>query len=606
MNNALRVAPATAPVPGARWLVLALALLHVALYPFAALVVDSGRDLANGLAIANGVAWPAYGPMLFGTWHLGPAWYLLLALPLGIGGSVGATAVFVGVLAALKIPLAYRLGARLGDGRLALFCAAFAALPGWQVVGALVLSHTALVETLVYATLLCCVVAVQARRVGVAVFAALLLALALHAHPTALIVAPAMAWAVWRSTSRPVLAALAAALVFVLPFAPMLVAEAAAGWPQLAGTGRYLGGGGFASRLLRVPAVAWGAGWDAGAFVRVFLLDRVPVVAWFWQGVWVLGWLGALVGAGIGLRDGRRAAAWALCAWFAAVVFVCLLRDHTPVWMVYALAPLQVLAWAFGWQVLSARLMRGRAVAVAMAGIALVLSVGLLVDRVAVSTSGLQALPGAAIGDVANPPLPEPASRAWLTAVGHDRVARRLCASTEPVSLHGDLAVALDLGENVGVALHCRAALAPRLGGRDGTMHRVGVPEAVATRFGLAGEHIAGFVLMTPARVLFPDSARIAQTDVAYRADTLAALAPRGLVDERLDVTCATGELLAITNRLPDLNPLQAGVRDAAAPRTPLLAHLATQYFACDGAPLVVELRTLDPASIDIFVLPRG
>ncbi|MBB5207849.1 hypothetical protein [Chiayiivirga flava] len=584
------------------WLLWAL---HAALYPFATLIVDSGRDLANGLAIASGAGLPDYGPALFGVWHLGPAWYALLALPLWLFGSVGATALFVGVLAALKIPLAYALGHRLGDRTLGLFCALFAALPGWQILGALVLSHTALVETLLYATFLCCVCAVQRRQPAFAALAALLLALALHAHPTALLGAPAVAWALWRGAPRQRAAWLGiAALAFVLPFVPMLLAEARSGWPQLGGTGRYLGDSDLLARAVRLPQVLWGSGWNASVFVRDFLLQRVPGTGWAWQVGSAIGWLGALAGVAVALRDRDLRPAAALLAWIGGVLFVCVLRDTTPAWMTYAVAPLQTLAWALGWHALlrpprrRARLVHALAVPVCMVALLL------LADRVAVWRSGLQAVPGASVADVAEAPTREPPSRFWLSAVGHDAVARRLCAEPASVALHGDLAAAFDFGQGVAARLHCSDGLLPRLGGVAGAQHLAGVPSAVATALHIDGEPLAGFVLRAPARVLFPPEGRIAVADTVYRATAMAALAKQGERSESLRADCAPGEMLVVTNRLPELNPVHIRARDAAGERDPVLTQLASRYYACDGAPIELLLRALDAPSLDVFVLP--
>ena len=133
-------------------LLAALVALHVALFPFATLVTDSGRDLANAYAVGHGGPYPEYGPGLFGRWKLGPVWFWLLALPLKLGASVTAAALFTGLLAAAKIPLAYGLGLRLLDARLGLLAALLIALPGWSSVGTLVLAHVSVVESALLAT----------------------------------------------------------------------------------------------------------------------------------------------------------------------------------------------------------------------------------------------------------------------------------------------------------------------------------------------------------------------------------------------------------------------------------------------------------------------
>ena len=79
-------------------LVWALFLLAWACFPLAALVIDSGRDFASGLAIMQGDGYPAYGPSLNGLWQPGPVWFYLLAAMLATSGSVGGTALLVGAL----------------------------------------------------------------------------------------------------------------------------------------------------------------------------------------------------------------------------------------------------------------------------------------------------------------------------------------------------------------------------------------------------------------------------------------------------------------------------------------------------------------------------
>lgn len=584
------------------WLLFAL---HAALYPFATLIVDSGRDLANGLAIASGAGLPDYGPALFGVWHLGPAWYALLALPLWLFGSVGATALFVGLLAALKIPLAYALGHRLGDRALGLLCALFAALPGWQILGALVLSHTALVETLLYATFLCCVCAVQKRTPLFAVLAALLLALALHAHPTALLGAPAVAWALWRSPPRMRIAWFGiAALAFVLPFAPMLLAEARSGWPQFGGTGRYLGDSAFLTRALRLPQVLWGTGWNASVFVREFLLQRVPGAGWLWQVGIAIGWIGAFVGAVLALRTRDARPFAALLAWVGGVLFVCLLRDTTPAWMTYALAPLQAVFWALGWHALLHPPRRRARFAHALAVPICVVALLLLGDRIGVQRAGLQAVPGASVSDVALTVHPEPASRTWLTSMGHDAIAQRVCSEPGIVALHGDLAAAFDFGQGVAARLHCDAAQLPRLGGADAARHLAGVPHALAATLGLdATVQSHGFVLVRPARAIFPMHGRSALADTAYRADEVATLQSHGNAYLGANADCAPGQWLVVTNLWPALNPLEVEVRSDGTLLRPVVSTLVSGFYRCDAGAERVEANTLLPDAIDVFVL---
>lgn len=582
-----------------------LAALHAALFHHATLILDSGRDLANGLAIAEGAGIPALGPMLFGTWHLGPWWYVLLALPLWLFGSVGATALFVGVLAALKIPLAYLVGRRLHDAAFGLLLATCVALPGWQTLGAMVLSHTALAEPLLWAIALCCVLSVQRRQPWYAILAALLLALALHAHPTTLWIGALVAFALWRSgAGHRVLWCFVAGVAFVLPLLPVLLHEIAHGWPQLAGTGNYVGDSAFGARVLRIPAVLWGVGWHGSVFVRDALLAREPVIGGVWLAAMAIAWLGTFAGALRALLARDRGPLFALLAWCGGVVFVALLRDITPAWMTYALAPLQAFAWALAWRAL----LRGdgaRAlVATVLPVLVVLLGLMLLDDRRSVEREGVQMLPGAAVIDVAQPVAMEAPDRFWLTAPQHDRLARQLC-DAGPTTLHGDLAAAFDFGQGVAARLHCGAASLPRLGGRGGTAHVVGIPRADVARLGGDADaaRFAGFAWLSPDRVAFPARGETVEPDTAYRAERIAALAARGPQVEALAATCAVGQWLVVTNRLPELNPLQVSVRVDDADVAPTLTQLASRYYRCDGRTMALRMETLDVAALDVFVV---
>ena len=73
---------------------------------------------------------------------------------MALGAGFAATTLFVGALATAKIPLAARLGWRLGGARLALPFAALVAVPGWGVYESLQLTHTAVLQSLAIAAML--------------------------------------------------------------------------------------------------------------------------------------------------------------------------------------------------------------------------------------------------------------------------------------------------------------------------------------------------------------------------------------------------------------------------------------------------------------------
>lgn len=599
------------PVCGA--LVSLLYLLALAAYPQAALIVDSGRDLAWGVSIARGDAMPLYGPGLNGIWQLGPAWYYLLAGLLGIGGSIGATAWLLGMLAAAKIPLMYRLGFELKGSATGLACAAAISLPGWSSLGALVLSHTMLVETLVLATLLAALLALVRDRIALAIGASLLAALSIHAHPAAVVALPAAAWMVWRTLWRPGRRAwlLLAAAAFALPFLPALVVEARSGWPQLQGTADYFGATDYLARLQRLPRVMLGASLGQLQLVQQFLVPPGP----WGSGASVLmavAFLAAAAGVLRRLRDDattRVALALGCVAWGLLVA----LREITPAWMTFACAPLGASLLGIGWQALWPSRWQQRA-AVAVAVLALLLSGLFLAERFRVVQGGLQYLPSAALVDIAVPPHRDPPVRFWMPAWGHDSVARLLCDGSGDVSLHGDLAAAMNFGQGVAAALHCDLAEQVLLGG-EAPRRVVGVPSDLARKLGLEGDATDfGYELLDAKRIVHPPRGVPMRLHTRYRADEFAALAAlhaNGVALAavvQVDEPCSAADLLLVTNLLPGLNHPFGMTQPSGVNSMPATTQtLATSYLACPpSGRFGLQVRSFDPASLDIVMVTRA
>lgn len=595
-------------------LLLVLMALHVALFGFATLVTDSGRDLANAWAVGHGGPYPVYGPGLFGHWKLGPVWFWILALPLRLSGNMVATAVFVGILAAAKIPLAYALGRRLVDARLGLIAAALIALPGWDSVGTLVIAHTSVVESAMLATLWLALLAWQERRPAPVLGASLMLALALHAHPTALLAAPAVAFALWRAVLAPRrwgwLAACIAA--FVLPFLPALLAEMQSGWPQATATLSYLDQSHPGARLARLPQVLWALIAGGAWFAARFLLPA-PAASLWWLAHGAL--LGVAMLGGVRLvlnRFDTGIAGAATRRWFlvllpstlAAVVFIVLLRDATPTWMVYSLAPFGVFLLALGWHGLL-RDRRGAMWVIALLVLASIgTNIGLLQQRLAWEQAGRVLLPGGSIGDITSWRTAPTIYSPWLSVRQFDALAREACAVPGRLVLHGELAMAFDFSQGVAARLQCTPERLPRLGGRDGDRHLAGISAAFAQELGFAPDpHRYGHLLRVPRQVLAPEQGRLADVDVRYRLDRQAELDAGGDVERSGSTICGPDELLVLTNLMPLLNRFEHEVTEGSQPRTPQAATRIASYYACDGQPLHWRIRTPDPAAIDIVVV---
>lgn len=590
-----------------------LAGLHLALFAFATLVTDSGRDLANAWAIGHGGPYPEYGPSLFGRWKLGPVWFYALALPLRLWGSVTAAAIFTGAIAALKIPLAFLVGRRMLDARLGLLMALAISLPGWSSVGTLVIAHTSVVETAVLATFWLALAAWQDRRPVLLALGAGALALALHAHPTALIAAPALLPAAWRALRTrahwPWLAL--GAVLFVLPFVPAMLAEMRAGWPQAAASLGYLQEADSAARLARLPQIAWalltGGAWFGGRF----LLPLPAALVWLLHGLLLLVAAGGavlLLSTASG-EAARRARRWLLALGGYAVfalLFLAILRDATPSWMTYALAPPGAALLALGgWGLLHDRAHRDAALA-ALSLAAVAAAALALAQRIGLEAEGRILLPGASVGDVAaSRALPAQFSP-WLSVRQFDALAREACAEAEPVTLHGELAAVFDFSQGVAARLHCTPHNLPQLGGAAGSHHLAGVPAGLARELGFEiGTVRFGQVLRAPLRSLTRDG-RLAEVDVRYRPERQAPFDAAG--DRVLEgrAVCPEGALLVLTNLTPLLNRAQIEVWIDGQPATALADTRIARYYDCGGGEVAWRVRTPDPAAFDAVLLARG
>src|SRR6478736_679670 len=235
--------------------VAAFMAIYIASSYFGAAGPDTTRDVAAALAIRDLGALPLYGPLLAGTAHLGPLWFYLLSLPMLLARSWVGVAVFVAVISCLQFPLAYAAGRRLIDRRFGLLWCALLALPGWgsfQLVG---FSHTNLVPTCSMLVLYALV-----RQARWLVAAAAAFSLALHAHPTTIVLAPIIA--IVALLAMPSGGALLrwsvpAILVALLPFAPLLADRTAAAAPLIAQAAVYAGSTMHASNLLGTGPLLW-------------------------------------------------------------------------------------------------------------------------------------------------------------------------------------------------------------------------------------------------------------------------------------------------------------------------------------------------------------
>ncbi|WP_395792543.1 hypothetical protein [Aquimonas sp.] len=222
---------------------------------FGMAVTDTARDFTNATVIALGHPLPLLGPSINGTWALGPAWFFVLALPLFVSAQFVLLPLTMSLIAALKVPLAASLGRQLAGNAGGLALAALIAFPGWWWVGALTPTHASVTETAVLACLLLALPVRRERRplsAGRGFAAGLCFSLALHAHPTAVVLAPLLGYLLWpqRRAWRGVLAAVGGGVLPVLPVAWKVLQGRTT---QVDASLRYFADGDYGQRLREIP-----------------------------------------------------------------------------------------------------------------------------------------------------------------------------------------------------------------------------------------------------------------------------------------------------------------------------------------------------------------
>lgn len=206
------------------WLA-ALVLINAWIMTESVLLIDSARDFSYALDIAQGRIWHLMGPEFGGFIHTGPVWFYLLALPL-LSGSLSLAAFFIGCVAGLKFILAYYLGTQWVNRRFGVLWAACLLIPGWHSINYFIPGHINVIDTAVLAFVASLWQYHQSRQMGWLYLSGLLLALSMHAHVTALIVAVLYLPVLWRGYGDwRVRDVMWLGLLFTLPFMPYLWAQ---------------------------------------------------------------------------------------------------------------------------------------------------------------------------------------------------------------------------------------------------------------------------------------------------------------------------------------------------------------------------------------------
>ena len=480
----------TPPKTSTPWTVVfalgGLMLLCAAPYPFTTIILDAARDLVFATQIAQGEAFPLQGPVINAVAHLGPFWFYLLAPVLGLTKSTAATLFFVGLLDALKFPLAYAIGARVGGRRLGLWFALALAFPNWALGAAMLVTHTSVVQTMVLAVVWSALRLPERNSAAAWATLGLTLSLSLHAHPASVVLFPLLLWLVWarrtQSWGRELRGWSIAAVFALLPFAPMLFDEMRHGWPIAQRWSHYTDHHDWSDPL----QVLFGSLFGGAALLSEHLADA----AWRWPlrllviGTAAAGLMGLLRFA----RNGeRRGPLWGcLAALTLGVVGLALLRERTPFYMSLLLWPATAGLLALGWDTLARRR--------SIVGVSLALSVTLLALASAFlpilrAEQGVAKLPTSAFFDVAQWRAPSD-TKALLPAWRLDRFGRTLCARDDRVVLHAELGTLFDSALGLSMRLNCGSTANIGIGGgtQDAAVHRLGLPPQALRELGLIAD----------------------------------------------------------------------------------------------------------------------
>ena len=450
---------------------------------FAVSHLDFTRDVGVAYQIANGERWPLQGPVLNWNLHLGPVWYYALAVPLRLTHSWLAIVLTVALLAALKFPLAYALGARLVDPLCGVLWALLLALPGWNSFDAILVEHTSLVATCVLAFFWMLVRYTETGSARYLYGVALLYSLSLHAHPStyalAFVALPFLLRRWWAS-ERKWRALAVSAFVFLIPLLPFVASQIVEGPAAVRNAVGYLTTAEGLGRLSDFPGVMRGILMTGPELVAGSVLGIHGVWAEGYSVFYALLW--AAVAAGLvssfAMPQWRATAMVALAVVFVIALSVVLIRAVTTYYMTFV-----VLTLGYGVAALGLR----TAVAVPgirypacalVAGVA-VLPVLLTFGAARTFANGLYPYATWPLFDVKRPYVEGP-RLPFMPAYAMARVAAALC-SDRTVVAHGALAFHLLHDYALETKLGCAVAPVIRLGGgepRDAT-HVAGLSQVV-------------------------------------------------------------------------------------------------------------------------------
>lgn len=467
---------------------------------------DGYRDMFMAESIVSRTAFPLNGPVIGYIFHLGPAWYYLLAAPLLLFHNPAMVNATVGLLGSLQFPLAYQLGRRFESSRLGILFALALALPGWSAFQLVMLTHVCVVVT---CSLFGALTTWRYREhpcSARAVVLGLALSSMLHAHPTTILLIGIFAVAAITATpaSRRLAHVGVAICAALLPFVPMFAYQAMHGWPDLTSASAY------ASNGLAMPSVSRAARiclalTDYGAnYVAHYWLELPRFALHGLRALNATYFVAAAAGIALLVRFDRRRLHWVLALLAIVLVqalFLTIIREITPFWMVFAQLPLIAAVVALGLDRLCEGSL-GRYVFVVV--LASSWTLWSIASWLWIASSPWQGIEGVAkhprhglMEITEHQTLEVPFRTARIPVSQLFTIAPHTCA---PITLYAHYALFIDKSFGIGAIARCGNADMIRLGGmpQAGVPARVGLRDYTWQHIGLTPEYFLGALGISP------------------------------------------------------------------------------------------------------------
>lgn len=566
---------------------LALGTSFFVLFPFAAISGDQARDLEIAAAIIEGKQFPSKGPLLAGLFHLGPVWFYLLAGLQALGLHSFGIHLVMALLAAMQFPLVYRAGCWWKDRSTGLLWASLLLVPSWGLYEQIFPGHTSLTGVCTAAVLLVSIRLLRTKKTGEVYLLAFLTTLAVHAHPTAVLLLPLpviCALAVWRS-GRVSAWHLAGSLM--IPFSMVLPAMLIQDWSLADSLLEYAASGQGQGSVRQIGPLAWQL---SGGSLHYWLQEvghwpSMPalVVAVTWASLLAAGLLGAMHRAWHGDRIGRLL----LTVLALAILGLALGRAIFPFYMFGSVRILLLGIAAFG-----------------LAGWVNNRSSDHIVAVVALGIYWCVAIPAGVHLDRGNWPFAfiplfhatgswsEPVTLGLTNTTGMQAGGAWLCAN-DAAAMHGAWGQMLLISRAVEARLACGLEEVV-VGGADASRaHWIGLSASMAAQIGKRAQHQAGSWRIFPVRQIVHSGPGIGvPTEIPHPPEPVLPLPDDRVESLRLSIQPHERNLLAVSN-------IAFGV--APPPRVQLhCADTTLRALASDAVTTVFPMKCTHPLELVI------